>query len=101
MFKIFLKDLNFENISKKCIRVSGSFRIHFATLMKNYKSKTTQEVKGTGLEGEELSKNEQLVEDLIERFEDSKRRTEADAQKRQSDIENKKKKVQKSNGKIS
>ena len=65
---------------------------HFTTLMKNYKSKIRQEVKGTGLGGEELSENEQLLEDSVERFEESERRTEADAQKTQSDIENKKKK---------
>ena len=67
---------------------------HFTTLMKNYKPKTRQKVKGTGLGGEELSENEQLLEDSVERFEESERRTEADAQKTQSDIENKKKKTQ-------
>ena len=67
---------------------------HFTTLMKNYKPKIRQEVKGTGLGGKELSENEQLLEDSIERFEESERRTEADAQKTQSDIENKKKKTQ-------
>ena len=48
---------------------------HFTTLMKNYKSKIRQEVKGTGLGGEELSENEQLLEDSVERFEESERRT--------------------------
>ena len=67
---------------------------HFTTLMKNYKPKTRQKVKGTGLGGNELSENEQLLEDSVERFEESERRTEADAQKTQSDIENKKKKTQ-------
>ena len=67
---------------------------HFTTLIKNYKSKIRQGVKGTGLEGEELSENEQLLEDSVERFEESARRTEADAQKTQSNIENKKKKTQ-------
>lgn len=37
-----------------------------------------QEVKDFGLKGEELSKNEQFLEDLIKRFEESERRTEAD-----------------------
>ena len=63
--------------------------------MKRYKSKTRREVKGTGLWGEELSENEQLLEDLIERFEESESRTKADTQKRQSaslQIENKNKK---------
>ena len=32
--------------------------------MKKYKSKTRQEVKDAGLEGEELSKNEELLEEL-------------------------------------
>ena len=67
---------------------------HFTALMKNYKSKIRQEVKGTGLGGKELSENEQPLEDSVERFEESERRTEADAQKTQSDIENKKKKTQ-------
>ena len=67
---------------------------HFTTLMKNYKPKIRQEVKGTGLGGKELSENEQLLEDSVERFEESECRTEADAQKTQSDIENKKKKTQ-------
>ena len=34
------------------------------------------------LTGEELFENEQLIEELIERFEESERRTEADTQKR-------------------
>ena len=41
-----------------------------------------------------MSENEQLLEDLIERFEESERRTEADTEKGQSDIENAKKKAQ-------
>ena len=47
---------------------------HFTTLMK----KLSREVKGTGPGDEELSKNEQFLEDLIKRFEESERRTEAD-----------------------
>ena len=43
---------------------------------------------------EELSENTQLLEVIIERFEECKRRTVADNQKRQSDIENEKKKAQ-------
>ena len=62
--------------------------------MKSYKSKTKQEVKGIGLGGEELSENEQLLEDLTERFEKSERRTEADTQKRQFDFKNEQKKAQ-------
>ena len=62
--------------------------------MKRYKSKTRREVKGTGLEGEELSENEQLLEDLIDRFEESEHRTKVDTQKRQSYIVNEKNKSQ-------
>ena len=43
---------------------------------------------------EELSENTQLLEVIIERFEECKRRTVADNQTRQSDIENEKKKAQ-------
>ena len=71
--------------------------------MKRYRPKTRREVKGTGLEGKELSDNEQLLEDLIERFEESGSRSKADTQKTLPYIENEKKKVQemrkKSNGK--
>ena len=45
-----------------------SLRDHFATLTKSYKSNTRREVKGTGLRSEELSENEQLLVDLIERL---------------------------------
>ena len=62
--------------------------------MKKYKSKTRQEVKSTGPGGEEVSENEQLLDDLIERFEESERRTETDTKQGQSDIENAKKKAQ-------
>ena len=40
------------------------------------------------------SERQQLLEDLTGRFEESERRTESDTQKRQSDIENEKKKAQ-------
>ena len=63
--------------------------------MKKYKSKTRQEVKDAGLEGEEHSENEELLEELTDRFEESERGMEANAQKRQSDIENKKRKLKK------
>ena len=36
--------------------------------MKRYKLKAIQEVKGTRLASEELSENEQLLEELTERF---------------------------------
>ena len=56
--------------------------------------KTRLEIKNTGLGGEELSENKQRPEDIIERFEESKRRTKADTQKRQSISKTKKKKAQ-------
>ena len=49
-------------------------RDHLTTLMKSYKSKTRREVKGTGLGDEELSENQQLLVELIERFEESERK---------------------------
>ena len=42
---------------------------------------------------EELSENEQLLEDLIEKFEEKERRTKADTQKRQFYIKNERKKA--------
>ena len=63
--------------------------------MKRCKSKRRQEIIGTGLGCEELSENEQLLEDLTERFEESECRTEVDTQKRQSGIDNKKKTLKK------
>ena len=55
--------------------------------MKKYKSKTRQEIKGTGLGSEEL------FEDSIEGFEESEYRMEAvNQKKKQSDIKTKKKK---------
>ena len=71
--------------------------------MKRYQSKTRLEIKGTGLEGEDLSENKQLLERITEIFEESKRRAKADTQKRQSISKTKKrqlKKREKSNGKI-
>ena len=62
--------------------------------------KTRQAVAGTGLGVKKLSENEQLLEYLIKRFEESERRMEADTQKRQSDIKNEKQKVQKMRKKI-
>ena len=63
--------------------------------MKRYWSKTRLEIKGTGLGGEDLSENKQLLEDVTERFEESKRRSKADTQERLSIyIENEEKKAQ-------
>ena len=47
----------------------------FTTLMKRYKAKARRDA---SLGGEELSENKQLLEDLMKRFEESKRRTKAD-----------------------
>ena len=52
--------------------------------MKRCLSKTRLEIKGTGLEGEDLSENKQLLEDITEKFEESKRRSKADTKKKQS-----------------
>ena len=84
---------NLNNCEKFGVTARG-LRDRFTTLMKMYKSKTRREVKDTGLGSEELSENEQLLENLTERFEESEHRTEVDAPKRQSNIENEKKKAQ-------
>ena len=84
---------NLNNCEKFGVMARG-LRDYFTTLMKMYKSKTRREVKDTGLGGEELYENEQLLENLTERFEESEHRTEADAPKRQSNFENEKKKAQ-------
>ena len=63
--------------------------------MKRNRSKTRQKVKGNGLEREELSENEQVLEDLIERFEESERRTVADTQKDSLISKTKKRKLKK------
>ena len=61
--------------------------------MKRYQSKTRLEIKGTDLGEENLSENKQLLEDNTERFEESKRRSKADTQKKTVYIENEKKKA--------
>ena len=52
-------------------------------------------MKNTSLGGEELSENKQLLEDIIERFEESKRRTKADTKKRQTILKTKSRKLKK------
>ena len=52
--------------------------------MKKYQSKARLEIKGTGLGGENLSESKQLLEDITERFEKSKRRFKADTPKKDS-----------------
>ena len=72
-----------------------SLRDHFNNLMKRYQSKTRLEIKGTGLVGEDLSENKQLLEDISEKFEESECRTEADTQKKHCISKMKKRKLKK------
>ena len=58
--------------------------------MKRCLSKTRLEIKGTGLEGEDLSEKKQLLEDITEKFEESKRRSKADTKKKTVYIESSK-----------
>ena len=51
-------------------------RHRFTTTMGKYKSKARKEIVVTGLAGEELTKYEQFLEDIIERYEQSERRIE-------------------------
>ena len=46
-------------------------REHFTTIMRKYKAKIRKEVHGTSLGGQELTECETLLEDLIERYEES------------------------------
>ena len=73
-----------ENLSncEKFGLTTRSLRDNFTTFVKRCKLKTRREIKVTGLGGEELSENEQVLEDLKERFEESECRTKADTQKR-------------------
>ena len=85
---------NLINCEEFAVTMQG-LRYNFTTLMKRNRSKTRQKVKGTGLEREELSENEQVLEDLIERFEESERRTVADTQKDSLISKTKKRKLKK------
>ena len=85
---------NLNNCEEFVVTMQG-LRYNFTTLMKRNRSKTRQKVKGTGLEREELSENEQVLEDLIERFEESERRTVADTQKDSLISKTKKRKLKK------
>ena len=57
---------NLNNCEEFTVTARG-LRDHFTTFTKRYKSDTKREVKDSGLRGELLSENEQLLEDLIER----------------------------------
>ena len=75
-----------------------SLRDHFNNLTKrcqSKKKKKRQAIKGTGLGGEDLSENKKLLEDITERFEESKGRSKAGTQKRQSISKTKKRKLKK------
>ena len=62
--------------------------------MWKYKSKTRKEIAGSGLGGEVLNECEQLLEDLIERYEESERRIEESlSDKKVQDQEDKKKAI--------
>ena len=50
-------------------------RERFTTIMRKHKAKTRKEVQGTGLGGEEPTEYETLLEDLIERYEESELET--------------------------
>ena len=71
---------NFEEFAV----TASSLRDNFNNLMNRYQSKSILEIKGIGLGGEDLSENKQLLEDITERFEDSKRRSKADTQKKKA-----------------
>ena len=62
--------------------------------MRKYKSKGRKEINGTGLGWEELYEYKQLLEDFVERYEESERGTEeSSSDKKVLDQENKKKAV--------
>ena len=51
--------------------ISRTIRDQFTTIMQKYKSKARKEIAGTGLGNEKLTEYKQLLEDLIERYEES------------------------------
>ena len=72
-----------------------SLRDHFTNLIKKYKSTARLEIKNTGLVGEELSENKQILEGIIEKFKENKCKTNADNKKRQTILKTKKRKLKK------
>ena len=83
-----------KQISNNCKEFAvtvRSLRDHFTNLIKRDKLKTRLEIKKTGLGGEELSEKNQLLDDIMERFEESKRRTKVDTQKGETISKTKKK----------
>ena len=89
-----IQPLNSKNCEEFAVTVR-SLRDHFNNLMKRYQSKTRLQIKETGLGGEDISENKLLLENITERFEESKRRSKADTQKRQSISKTKKRKLKK------
>ena len=75
--------------------MAQSLRDHFTTLMKRFKSKRRAEVKSTGLGDEEVFENELLLEDVIERFEESECRAKEDTQKDSLILKTKNRKLKK------
>ena len=63
-------------ISNNCEEFAATvrrLRDHFNNLLKRHQLKTRLEIKGTSLGGEDLSENKQPLEDIRERFKESKR----------------------------
>ena len=92
-----------KQISNNCKEFAvtvRSLRDHFTNLIKRDKLKTRLEIKKTGLGGEELSEKNQLLDDIMERFEESKRRTKVDTQKGQTISKTKKKQSSRNEKKI-
>ena len=59
-------------------------RERFTTIMKKYKAKIRKEVQGTGRGGQELAEYETLLEDLIERYEESELKSEQEVADKKS-----------------
>ena len=59
-------------------------REFFTTIMRKYKAKIRKKVQGTGLGGQELIEYKTLLEDLIERYEESKLKSEEEVADKKS-----------------
>ena len=84
---------NLNNYEEFVVTLRG-VRDRFSVIMKSYKAKTRKEVQGTGLAGEELTEYEMILEDLIERFEESDRNTEEESDKKRAKGKDDKEKAQ-------
>ena len=56
----------------------------FTTIMRKYKAKIRKKVQGTGLGGQELIEYKTLLEDLIERYEESELKSEEEVADKKS-----------------